>query len=541
MSELRGPDYKLLDSVGTGTIAEIAKTVCDVAQKVIPGYSMEEAMKFARHAAEIADEREHAIEMLSKYKGKNVSKWKANKERLLANIEKWKRQGERYSFLKPAGKNYAGAKVYTGATRRAKQFMKDESDCKEGSYHEMFWNLRDDKNRPHFFQGEILKAMEREMESAGDFDEMSAGERKEKIAKVWDTGRRGKEKRGFFDKIYFDQFGTQAVWYAIGTQEPQWNDVKDLPIPEPKLTELQTKLKAMFKGVQGFVRRLQDGSWKEGDYDAEADPLVRHLVDGGFVHDGEDSSGEFKTAAEWAQLMIHLAQDVDDPRKKPLYSDRDPQSPNYGAQCYAGHIPESDYEKWRNFPLCVRGSYAFHQHAQSIGPYSEVGKVRKRASKSRPMFGCNPIWQAETAVEMGLCRVDDFGQIAGVKTLETIEAERAQRAEQEAEERKAEAERKAAEFRKGLDSRKRLLLEADNKPANDLAYTYKVNGWGVDALRSDIKALLAEGLIIGDRQAQTITAKKFVVQRVAEKFVRDLQATLDAYEPWLGLTMKPAA
>jgi hypothetical protein len=529
-TEPKGPDYRLCDSVGTGTIVEIAEQVREIAHATISGYTIEEAVAYTRHAAVIADDRERAITKLQGYEGKNVRawkksrKWKANSDRILASIEKWKRAADRYSFLKPAGKNYAGEKVYTGTTRKAKQFLCDRSDCKPGSRQEMFWGLCDDCGLAYFFQPTLIQLIEIALENNGEFihedgTELSAEERSAIVAKVWDVGRRGKDRRGFFDKKQFDQFGDMPVWYAIGTKEQTWDDVKNLPIPEPEPTELQAKLKAMFKGLLGFVRRLDNGlSWKNGDYDPDKDPLVQHLIDSGFVHDGEDSKGEFKTAEEWAQLMIHLAQDIDDHRKKPLYADRDPQSPNYGAMCYAGHIPEADYDKWRSLPLCVLGSYAFHKAAQAIGPYSEVGKVRKRAVKTRPMFGCNPMWQAETAIEIGLCKLDNFGQIAGTNSLANIEAGR--KADQDRkvaesraieEHRKSEAERRAVELLKDHNQRKNVVLsEANDRDYKSLLFTYKKNGWTDEELRFDVKNAAAAGEIVISEDRSRVTAARFI-------------------------------
>jgi hypothetical protein len=42
--EAKGPDYRLCDSVGTGTIVEIAEQVREIAQATISGYSLEEAV-----------------------------------------------------------------------------------------------------------------------------------------------------------------------------------------------------------------------------------------------------------------------------------------------------------------------------------------------------------------------------------------------------------------------------------------------------------------------------------------------------------------
>ena len=76
-----------------------------------------------------------------------------------------------------------------------------------------------------------------------------------------------------------------------------------------RLTELQAKLKAMFNGLKGFVRRIDnDMPWEH--YDLENDDLVRHLVDNKLVTEGKNKPGVLLTAEEWAVEMIKLAQDV---------------------------------------------------------------------------------------------------------------------------------------------------------------------------------------------------------------------------------------
>jgi hypothetical protein len=187
-------------------------------------------------------------------------------------------------------------------------FIHSFDDAKEGSRQEIFWKLKDEHGRAYFFQSDLLKAMERVMDEYGKFEGMSDTERRDKIKKVWDIGRRGKERRGFFDKSCFDQF-EEPVLYAIGSEEPTWDDVRNLPVPQPELTELQAKLKAMFNGLKGFVRRIDnDMPWEH--YDLENDDLVRHLVDNKLVTEGKNKAGVLLTAEEWAVEMIKLAQDV---------------------------------------------------------------------------------------------------------------------------------------------------------------------------------------------------------------------------------------
>lgn len=521
MNEPKGPDYKLLDAIGTGTIKEIAVSVCEAAQAAIPGYTIEEALAFTHHAAEIAEKREKAIASLTKFKGKKVRRTKKN-ERLLANLEKWNREGDRFSFLKPAGKNFAGVKVYTGTTRRPKQFLRTLEDCKDGSWQEMFWNMRGPFG-PYFFQSQLVATMTQVMEERGAFKNedgsaMPADEIADKVRKVWDQGRRGKEKRGFFDKVEFDELA-EPVWFAIGTEAPKWADVESsLPIPEPDLTELQAKHKAQFQDFQGFQWR-HDPELPWEFYKPEKDPFVRHLVDGEHVYDGEDSNGNHLTAEEWAVRMIGLAQDVDDPRKKPLYRDNDPKSPTYKAMCYAGWIPEPDHEKWRSLQRCVLGSYKFRQLAQQIGPYSVVGKIRSGSVKSHPMYGCNSLWQAETAVKLGLCLLQNNQEIVGANAFQAEQEKR----RAESERLKAEkAAKEAAAFEEGRSRRelfRKTILDADGWTAERLQSAYSNNGWHDANLIVDVRAFAAEGSVVIHDDGTRFTGAN-IVQCLKRKAVR---------------------
>jgi hypothetical protein len=531
MSEPKGPDYKTLDSIGTGTVAEIAQQVLEVGRTTFkPDWTIEEATVFTQYAADLADKRENAIENLERYKGKKIRRTKKNM-RTLAHLERWNRDGERYSFLKPAGRNFAGTKVYTGATRRPKLHIRNESDCKPGSWHKMFWKLQWEHGQ-YFFKEQLLETMEQTMGDFGEFKNedgqpMTNEERADKVAKVWDIGRRGKDRRGFFDKKEFNEF-TEPIWYAIGTEPPELADVENLPIPEPEFTDLQKLSKEQFQGVEGFKWRHFEGeSWKF--YEPSCDPWVKHLIENEYVYDGEDSQGNSLTAEEWAVRKIDFATDIDDPRKKTLYYDNDPKSQTYKALCYAGWIPEEDREKWSNFRRCTFGSYKFRQLAQQIGPYSMVGKVRSKSMKSHPMYGCNPTWQGETAVKLGICILRD-GQFVGVNTHRQeqeqwkIEGERkaVEAAAKEAELRAKEA----AEMEKGKSRRNIILkevLNATDWEFSKLESRYSGNGWLKDplAFKADCRAFEEDGTIIVSEDRQRFSGANVIRKREQEAMSSD--------------------
>jgi hypothetical protein len=130
-------------------------------------------------------------------------------------------------------------------------FIHSFDDAKEGSRQEIFWKLKDEHGRAYFFQSDLLKAMERVMDEYGKFEGMSDTELRDKIKKVWDIGRRGKERRGFFDKSCFDQF-EEPVLYAIRTEEPTWDDVRNLPVPQPEANRVASEVESHVQRVEGL-------------------------------------------------------------------------------------------------------------------------------------------------------------------------------------------------------------------------------------------------------------------------------------------------
>jgi hypothetical protein len=108
--------------------------------------------------------------------------------------------------------------------------------------------------------------------------------------------------------------------------------------------------------------------------------------------------------------IVNWAHSVDVWQHRPIYIEKSRMSPNYRKVCYAGWI---DRELWSNFPPVEPKSAEYFKQAREFGPYSTRGK----SEQYNPMNGCNPLWQEETALETGICVIDELGRFVGANVI----------------------------------------------------------------------------------------------------------------------------
>jgi hypothetical protein len=185
-----------------------------------------------------------------------------------------------------------------------------------------------------------------------------------------------------------DKAKTATVYYCAGHPAPTEADSEVLFLTEPAgdLTEGQAELKRKFA--------------KMGDQWLSRTELEQMLYANGDASETENA----KTAKE----IVDWAHGVDVWQHRPIYIEKNRMSPNYRKVCYAGWI---DKELWSNFPPVEPRSSEYFRKVRKYGPYNLAAK----SEQYNPMNGCNPLWQEETALETGVCVIDERGLFIGSK------------------------------------------------------------------------------------------------------------------------------
>jgi hypothetical protein len=198
--------YEAYARFGAGTCEEWVQRILDANLAAgIPNYDHARAKQtFDRLTAqyETAWKAKAAIAKHEKFsEAPNGTKGRSYYSLTPKKLKKAKRDANHF-FIMPTGKNHAGRIVYSGRGRVKKKFhfTGDDYSPKPGSMRDLFgWLRDDDTDRIYFFKSEMSAQIERVLREHGHLDGMDAEEEvREKVESVWNIGRLGKHKRGFF-------------------------------------------------------------------------------------------------------------------------------------------------------------------------------------------------------------------------------------------------------------------------------------------------------------------------------------------------------